>query len=58
VHEQQDASDAIKHCRRNLGSIRTPEERQILSVPVIDKLIIRLVTTKRVGYGPEVTSPA
>jgi len=58
AHGHNDTSDASKHCKADLDSIRTPVERQIMSVSVIDKLIMRLVTAKRVGYRPEVTSQA
>jgi hypothetical protein len=49
--------DAIEHCRENLDSRRTPVERQIMSVLVNDKLLIRMVNAKRIRYGSEITSP-
>ena len=37
---QQDTSDASKRYEANLGSIRTPVERQILSVLVTNELVL------------------
>jgi len=53
----QDTLNTSKHCRANLVSIRTPVERQILSVPVNDKLLIRMVNVKKIKYGSETTIP-
>ena len=52
-----DISDTIEHCRANLESGKTSVERRILSVPINPEIVLWLVTIKRVGYGPEVTSP-
>ena len=52
-----DISDTIEYCRANLDSGVTPVERRILSVPINHELVLWLVTVKRVGYRPEVTSP-
>ena len=46
-----------KYCRANLGSRRTQVERQILSIPVNDKLFIWMFNAKRIRYGSEITSP-
>jgi len=53
---QQDTLNTSKHCRANLDTSRTPIVRQILSVPVNDKLLIRMVNARRVRYGSEVTN--
>jgi hypothetical protein len=50
VYEQWDAYDVIVHGRANLDSRRTPVERQILSVPVNDKPLLRMVNVKWIGY--------
>jgi hypothetical protein len=57
VCAQQDTLNISKHCRANLDSRRTPVERKILSVPVNDKLLIRMVNAKRIRYGSDITSP-
>jgi hypothetical protein len=54
---QHDTLKTRKHCRANLVSNRTIVERQILSVLVNDKLLIRMVNTKRIRYESETTSP-
>jgi hypothetical protein len=54
---QHDTLKTRKHCRANLVSSRAPVERQILSVLVNDKLLIRMVNTKGIRYGSETTSP-
>jgi len=57
AYGQKVTSDAIEHCKANLDSGRIPVERHILSFPVNDKLLVRLVTSKQISYGFEATSP-
>jgi len=57
AYGRKDTSDTIEHYRANQDFGRTLVIRQILSVLDSYKLVWWLVTVKREGYGPGVTSP-